>query len=279
MKKFAVTIVSPPGYKHCAAFREVAESIHHGLSALGHDSVLTTEGRLPGRQHLVLGANLLTAYPLALGQDAILYNLEQVTPGSHWFRQQDIDLFRRCRMWDYSPKNVVALEALGVKVERVLPVGYAPELTRIRFTEPRDIDVLFFGSINLRRRLVINRMRAAGLKVHAVSGVYGQERDALIGRSKLLLNVHFYESKILEIVRVSYLLANRCAVLSETGADPYEEAALTGGVAFAPYEKLVEEACALVAAPARREALSRRGFDLMSGRLMSDYLRAALAGN
>lgn len=277
MRKFAVTVVSPPGYIHSAAFHEVAESIHYGLLSLGYDSVLTTEGRLPGRQHIVLGSNLLPAYPLPLESDAILYNLEQVDPGSAWFRQELVTLLRKYRVWDYSKTNAVALGALGVKVERVVPIGYVKELTRIGFADQRDIDVLFVGSMNPRRQLIIHRLRAAGLHVVAVFGVYGKERDSLIGRSKLLLNVHFYESKVLEIVRISYLLANRCVVLSETGSDPQEDASLAGGVAFAEYGELESNACELLENHEHRESISRRGFELMSARLMSDYLRAALA--
>ena len=41
--RFAVSIVSPPGYVHSASFKEVAEALHYGLRSLGHDSVLTTK--------------------------------------------------------------------------------------------------------------------------------------------------------------------------------------------------------------------------------------------
>lgn len=253
--------------------------MHYGLMSLGHDSVLTTEARLTGRQHIVLGSNLLPAYPLPLAEDAILYNLEQVDPGSQWFRPELIDVFRRYRIWDYSKKNAAALASLGVKVEQVVPVGYAQELSRIRFAEHRDIDVLFFGSMNPRRRLAIARLREAGLNVSAVFGVYGAERDALIARSKLLLNVHYYEAKVLEIVRISYLLANRCTVLSEGGADPDETSLLNGGVAFTNFESLTTRATELIGRPHEREEIARRGYELMSGRLMSDYLRIALVGD
>jgi len=76
---FHVLVLSPPQYLHSAAFTEVAESLHHGLRALGHDSVLT-HGLEPlaGRRVIVLGANLLPKLQLALPGDALLYNLEQV---------------------------------------------------------------------------------------------------------------------------------------------------------------------------------------------------------
>lgn len=276
MKKFAVTIVSPPGYIHSAVFREVAESIHYGLLSLGHDCVLTADGNLPGRQHIVLGSNLLPGHPIPLAPDAILYNLEQVDPQSSWFRPALIDIFRQYSLWDYSHRNVAELKHLGVHVAHVLPIGYVKQLTRIKPSVHRDIDVLFFGSVNPRRFEIMERLRAAGLNAVAVFGAYGEERDALIARSKLLLNVHFYEAKVLEMVRISYLLANGCAVLSERSSDRSEDESLGDAVAFADYDDLVGTALALINNPEHREQLARRGFEVMSSRLMSNYLRAAL---
>ena len=275
--KFAVTVVAPPGYPHAAAFLELAETMHAALTALGHDSLLTTEGQLPGRRHIVLGANLLPGYPLPLAQDAILYNLEQVQMGSSWFRPELLDLFRRYTLWDYSRRNIAALAALGVEVARLVPIGYVPELTRIEHARDPDLDVLFFGSLNPRRIAIIDRLRAAGLRAEAVFGAYGKERDDLIARAKVVLNVHFYEAKVLEMVRVSYLLANRCCVLSEVSSDPEEDDALSTGVAFAAYDDLVARAQELVADPALRQRIAERGFELMRERRAIDYLRAALS--
>jgi hypothetical protein len=53
------------------------------------------------------------------------------------------------------------------------------------------------------------------VRVKTLFGVYGKERDEYIGRSKILLNIHYYTTMIFEAVRVSYLLNNRCCVVSE----------------------------------------------------------------
>ena len=275
--KFAVTVVSPPGYIHSAAFNEVAETLHHSLLALGHDSVLSTEGRLPGRRHIVLGANLLPHYPLPLAADAILYNLEQVEPGSPWFPAELIDIFRRHVVWDYHQKNAAVLKRFGVHVEHIVPIGYAKELTRLRLKPEPDIDVLFCGSMNPRREKIIAEMRTQGLQVDTVVGLYGKARDALICRAKLVLNMHFFDAKILEVVRISYLLANRCAVLSEHSSDPEEDSSFAGGVAFANYHQLAQRARELIDAPAERAHLAQHGFDIMSARPATEYLRTALA--
>lgn len=273
---FAVTVVSPPGYPHSAAFHEVAETLHHALLALGLDSVMTREGRLDSRRHIVLGSNLLPHYGLLLAPDAILYNLEQVYTGSSWITPELLHLLRRHVVWDYSEANARAFARLGVRVERVLPIGYVPELTRIRFAATRDIDVLFVGALSPRRQRIIDRMRAVGVNVVAAFGVYGRARDLLLARTKLVLNVHGREGGVLEMVRLSYLLANGCAVLSERCADPAEEAPLAHAIAFAGYDALPERAAQLVASPAEREQLARDGLAEMQSRRAADYLRAAL---
>jgi len=196
--------------------------------------------------------------------------------GSPWFRPELVDLFRRYTLWDYSRRNVEALEPLGVKVARVVPIGYVPELTRIQHAADPDLDVLFFGALNPRRIAVIEGLRAAGLRAEAVFGVYGPERDALIARSRVVLNVHFYEAKVLEMVRLSYLLANRCCVLSEASADREEDDALAEGVAFAAYDELVARARELVADGALRARIAQRGLELIRERPAVEYLRAAL---
>lgn len=275
--KFAVTVVFPPGYSHSAAFHEVAETLHYGLQMLGHDSVLTCEGKLPGRQHIVLGANLLQCYPLPLADNAILYNLEQVEPNGVWFQPKLLEIFRRYTVWDYSQQNAARLATLGVRVAQVVPIGYVRELTRITRAAPPDIDVLFCGSLNPRRKEILQQMNQAGLQVTAAFGVYGQARDALIGRAKLLLNVHYYDAKVLEQVRIAYLLANRCTVLSEPSADPDEDLQFAGGVAFADYAQLVQRACALLDAPAECRQLAQQGYAIMAGRPITHYLQTTLA--
>lgn len=277
MTAYVVTIVSPPGYIHSAAFFEVAETLVHGLSELGHRAILSDRADIEGFRPIVLGANLLPKYPVPLPPDAILYNLEQIDTGVPWMQPEMLDLFRRRRVWDYSERNAARLVELGICVSGVLPIGYAPSLTRIEHREP-DIDVLFVGSFNPRRNAVLLCMQKAGLRVQGRFGAYMDARDALIARSKLVLNVHFYEARVLEMVRISYLLANRCAVLSERSADPDEDATLDGGVAFADYDELTDRAIELVNDSTMREAYAARGFELMRARPIAPMLAKILQG-
>ncbi|GEJ57941.1 glycosyltransferase [Anaeromyxobacter diazotrophicus] len=275
-RRFAVTVISPPGYAHSAAFHEVAETLVHGLAALGHDAVLTADPSLPGRRHLVLGANLVPATGARLQPGSILYNLEQVDEGSSWITPELLALFRAYPVWDYAAANADALARLGVPRPAVVPVGYVPQLTRIAPAE-EDLDVLFYGSLNERRRAVLAELERRGARVHAAFGVYGPARDALVARARLVLNVHYFEAKVFEVVRVSYLLANRRCVVSERGADAAAEAAFEEGVAFAPYEALADRCLALLARPEERRRVAEAGFRLMAARDEAGYLRDVVA--
>ena len=78
------------------------------------------------------------------------------------------------------------------------------------------------------------------------------------------------------LFRSSYLLANRCAVLSERGADLAEEEALASGIAFADYDQLVSRACQLVHSAPELRRLAEQGFALMRARPIAPLLEAAL---
>ncbi len=277
MARFAVTIVSPPGYVHSAAFQEVGESLLHGLTALGHDAVLGHEA-IPGRRAIVLGSNLLPRWGRQVPADAILYNLEQIEPGSPWLTPALLELFRRHEVWDYSERNAARYGELGLPAPRVVPIGWVPELTRIPAAPAEDIDVLFYGSLNPRRIAAIEALIAAGLKVEVAYEVFGAARDALIARSKVVLNLHYYEAKVFEVVRVSYLLANRRCVVSERGADPAEERAFEAAVAFAPYDGLVAECRRLARDPAERARRGAAGLALMARRDVAAILHPVVGG-
>ena len=98
-------------------------------------------------------------------------------------------------------------------------IGFVPQMQHIAPAAEQPTDVLFYGSINDRRRAILNALQRRACSVRCLYGVYGAERDRAIAEAKVVLNVHFYEDSIHEIVRTSHLLANRKAVVCECNAD------------------------------------------------------------
>ena len=113
---------------------------------------------------------------------------------------------------------------------------------------------------------------AGDCRVETLFGVYGSERDAYIARSKIVLNVHYYQAQLLEQPRIAYLLNNRRFVVSEASEnDPYP-----AGLVKAAYERLAESCRRYAALPQEREQIAKQGYDLLRQRPMTEYVEAAL---
>lgn len=260
--RFAVSIVSPPAYTHQRAFAEVAETLHHGLIALGHDSVLSTRLDNRRRRHIVFGAHLLLHAPQPLPEDSILYNLEQLGAGGPLDTPAYRDLLRRHRVWDYAPANVQVLARDGIDAVH-LPIGWMPQMRRIGEAPLRDVDVLFYGSLYERRQSVLEALHARGMQLKVLFNVYGAERDAWIARSRIVLNFHGYDACLFEAVRVSWLLGNAACVLAERGADPVLECDFAAAVEFTDYGNLPDACTALLQDSERQRQLRLAGPQLM----------------
>lgn len=261
MKPIDVLVPSPSGYIHVEAFRDVAVAIHDGLCRLGVDSQLEftsninmTSSRIP----LILGGHLLSSFGNQLPLNAIVYNLElipdpenvdegaPVTPYRWQFcmggKAAYLDVLKRASLvLDYSVHNKRALQRHGVKTPiRILEMGFSEKLVKISDNPNKDIDVLFIGSISPRRQAIIDKIKAKGFNAVSHFGVYGEERDNLLSRAKVIVNSHYYSDNLIESVRISYYLANGLFVVSEDSQCPYEDAEWEEGVVFAPYSELAD---------------------------------------
>ncbi len=263
--RLTIWIISPPGNNAVHSFDEVAESLHYAYREKGlHVPVVHDPSQIQGTA-IVLGAILATRYPdIEIPPDSIIYNLEQIFIGSPWLTERYLELLRKHRVWDYSQRNIDMLRQLGIHDITLCRIGYVPELTRIPSDpDKEDIDVLHYGSMNERRRDVLEELMRRGLEVRHLYDVYGPERDALIARAKIVLNIHYYPAQVFEIVRCSYLLANRRFVISETGDDPDLELPFRGGIVFVPYYKLADTCQNYLDRSRIRHGVAEKGFALI----------------
>ena len=276
MSRFHITLVRPEGFLHTEAFREVAETLQFGLRGLGHTAQVQENAVDAMATNILLGAHLFSPEDASMvPPGSILYNLEQLggpNLPSHFY-----ELALRLQVWEYSRQNIQKWNGMSCGCPPVhVPLGYVPELSRINASPTQDIDVLFYGSLNERRARIVKALKDAGVKAHATFGVYGKERDQLIARSKIVLNVHFYDAKIFEIARVSYLLANSKAVVTELCSDTEIEKGLADSVLGVPYASLVNTCLSLLRNDEERRALETGGFQWFSQQKETDILTNAL---
>lgn len=269
---YSIYIVSPPNYPHSAAFQEVAEGLKEGFAELGHVAPIVTDHKQIQGRPVVLGANLLPTAGVRIPDDAILFNLEQAH--SNWMTDKYVHILQNHEVWDYSQQNINALKEFGVTA-KLCPIGYEPCLTCIAPQE-EDIDVLFYGSVFGRRAEILRSFETAGLSTKLLFGVYGIERDSWIARSKIILNLHAYEDSPLEVVRLSYLWANKRFVISEKFKDQEICRDVVLSTVYAPTEQLLVLCHRYIKDPESRYTVAQEGFRQFTTTRQSEYLKQVL---
>ncbi len=246
MNSYRIVIVAPEQNAHVAVFTELAIALVTAIRENGFACDLKLNDVSPHATNIILGFHLLTN-PIPKEIRYIVYQLEQLseTEGIFSRRPEMISIMNTAHaVWDYSTENICFLKQKGVQAS-LIPVGYSPLLVQIP-KSPKDIDILFYGSRNERRGKVLQELLNRGYKVKALFGLYGEERDQWIARSKLVLNIHFYEANLFESVRVSFLLNNGIPVLSESSPSyPWDSVPLE----MVHYDNLVEKAVEMLGDP------------------------------
>ena len=129
-----------------------------------------------------------------------------------WLKQAD-------EVWDYDEQNIEVLKLIrsDVKLHVLKPYKdwsvYKPV--------EKDIDILFYGSMNEHRAKILNELKKK-YKVVTLISWDGQVIDNHVMRSKILLNLHYYyESSMQEQARMIRWIGAPCRIISEKSHKNY----------------------------------------------------------
>jgi len=216
-----ICLMAPEGYAHADALLEPALYFQHQLSRFGGEVSFARNQLRHGAVNLIFGAHNGFDERLRSAYSCVFVNLEQIGAGGANLSESYLKLLRSSAVIDYDAGNPHNYTAHPEDVTLV-SFGHAPFL-QPEATLPwqeRPIDVLFFGSLNERRRERLRRIEQTGRKV-VVAPVpcYGDERASLLRQAKAVVNLPFYESARFEQVRAFICLSSGTPVLSELMPD------------------------------------------------------------
>ncbi len=277
MEQFNILVVRPQdGTSFYRAYTGMAALLAAALRRLGFATRFGENELIHDATNIVLGAHCLEAQLAgALPANTIIYNSEMVLRSSPFLPALE-PFVGRFETWDYSERNVRAWRELGIS-ERVrwLRPGYVPEATTIDPATPTDIDALFYGLVNTRRRAILDALARRNVRTYVLQNSYGAERDAYIARARIVLNIHATPESPFEMPRAIHALANHRLLVSEsTGDDSIAD--LVDGMAITEASGLPGLCRALLDDEARRSQLAERGFELFSRRDFVATVREAL---
>ena len=249
--KFNLVSIEPSGFQHAGAWYELAELIMHGFLRAGFDCSTSINRFAPNRLNIVFGVMHVTPdMERLIPSNTLFFNTEQLVMLSEDFDHQAYMNLRFLAQkgygfLEYSAANIPVLECWGATQIIQMPLGYVPELERLRKSKP-VYDLLFYGGRNRRRTELLREIQGTGINLHYLYGVYGKDRDHFIERSKVVLNIHIYASEILELVRINYLMHNKVCVLTECNESTKIEEDLKELLVCCPREALASAALDLI---------------------------------
>ena len=281
MSRFHIAHIIPnPRWHGLNGYAEVIETVVWGLERLGHRVTYRVNDFETDATNIIFGAQVLPVeFQKQLSKDTIVYNFEQIRNLSPGEIKPEI---RHCaenfRVWDYSQGNLGAWTTLAPKHEvKTVPIGFASFLARIAKPDLQDIDVLIYGITGEERLQVFHQLSRSGLSTLFVSGLYGAARDELIARSKIVLNLNLHAfARIFEIVRVSYLLANSKAVVSDVVEDTFIEPDIRPVIRLAPVSGIADACLSLIGDEKGRVRLEEAGYLAIRQRDIVKILKEAL---
>ena len=154
--------------------------------------------------------------------------MEQLFDGSPYDNRLIHDNINQAdAIWDYDEENVNWLKE-NLNIDAVFhPLVYVNELKNIpsKSYDEHDIDILFYGYPNERRFKIIEEfckeLWRTNISVVTLYNCYGEQLNDFISRSKIVLNVHFFETSRQEQARLFYLITNGKCIVSEKSPKNY----------------------------------------------------------
>ncbi|CAM3807591.1 MULTISPECIES: DNA-binding protein [Bacillus cereus group] len=251
--------------KTYGSFIDVARALKWRLEQEGNTAIISETILENVKNTIVFGAHTYAHNPNLLPKNAIIYNLEQLYEGSPYAHPFYLILLKDKEIWDYSKQNIKWLKQKGIGKEiKHVGMNYAPtlEIKKDAFDDEitEDIDILFIGALNSRRQAILDQLKAVAPNLNIVfkNNAWGIARNELIARSKIILNIHFYLSGILETPRVSYAVANKKFIISEN-SNPEDEMEWPG-IVFTSYEKIIENILKYISLPEERIKLAEKAY-------------------
>ena len=209
VKELAITI------SEIFTINGINNSIHTSLVSENHINIVNNDDNykifIIAFQSFFTGqkSNLIQLKPYTY----ILYQLEQVNTSEkyHNIIKPYIENFmnKSLLILEYNNGNYNMYKNIRNIHEVKLPIN-----SKLIIDNDKDIDLLFYGTMNERRKKIMDSYKKH-FKIVILTDVFGNELQEYLKKSKIVLNIHYYENALLETCRINEVLRYGCKIISE----------------------------------------------------------------
>ncbi len=218
LSKKKVIIISS---KHCLF---VANLITNSLQELSFETTITDEYLNENAEilHIVIAPQLLKKLPTYF----IAFQMEQ-SVSSRWFKSKYFRILKNSLLiFDYSLNNISFLIQKNIPLSKIsfMPISYNPAY-RVQYNIPdydwsdKIYDLCFYGDTNNTRRKRFIEKISQAYPVKIFKETFGKDIVSELAKTKIILNIHYYDSALLETTRIYECISLNVLVISEKASD------------------------------------------------------------
>ena len=195
----------------------IAENLKDNLHDIGYDAQIinsfSKDDELENDIYIIIYVKYFTELKNPLPNNYIFYQMEQEY--SNMIDKNYIDMMNNSlKIFEFSESNTFYRNLINHN--RVFYNPF-PLCKQIYHTKPTT-DILFYGQFN-ERRLNILKYLEGHFKINYYENVLESQRDELIQKCKIVLNLHYYDNACLETCRINEILKFNKYIVSEKGKD------------------------------------------------------------
>jgi len=180
--------------------------------------------------------------PFETENNHIFFQIEQIPDDDTNINYEILKRDNIKEIWTFSNFNIKKMKENGITNCRYIEIKptdeYYQKIMAFNLENTYEWDVCFVGWMSDRRWRIVEGLMAGGAKVNVINIVcdtYGDVRDNMIAKSKILLNVHYSDGwNCFEQIRCFPWINTGKIVVSEDSYDKDDR------VIFAEYDKLVD---------------------------------------
>ena len=248
-KRINIVSIRPYGYLYSEAFREPIEAIARDAWSK-NISYTITENKVDHEAiNIVLGSHLIFRDDqtiIEIPDNSIIINLERLSCiRSAWGDQisaKYMELMKSKKVVDYCESNNSILRSeLNKEAGFLYRPWHDERWAKIPKPIEKEFDLCIIGSITERRQRAVHELRRRGLSVSANNNLFSSERDNILAKSKIILNIHAYEdANDIELWRINYLASNSLYILSERSCFEEGEEEISNALYQCSIDKIAE---------------------------------------
>ena len=168
--------------------------------------------------YIILFSQKVKVYP----KNYIIYNLEQKDISPWINKKYELSIIHSKKSWDYSHVNINKFNSYiqkKISYFRLPCIDYnlILKMNNLNNLIINEYDILFYGIMNFKRKKILkmieNKLNKK-FKMQIINNIYGYTLFEFIKKSKIILNISYYENALLECYRINEVQSCKKLVIS-----------------------------------------------------------------